>query len=149
MPTIKPRITITLTDHAHAVLSKLAKAQNVSMSSIVVDLVDTTLPVLERLCAVLENAAHAPQAVLDDLLRTMASAQSDFEEHKNAVMGDLDSMVDLAGGVSGAALAAPETVPAGPRPPTSNRGVRISPPTSNIEQISPMKKGERNGRAEK
>jgi hypothetical protein len=150
MPTAKPRITITLTEHAHAVLSSLAQAQKVSMSSIVVDLVDTTLPVLERLAKVLQNAADAPQSVLDDLRRSVESAEGQFVGMQDTIMGELDSLVSESGGArAGDALAARARVPLAGRPPTSNRGVRNTSPTSKIQQISPMKKGEKNGRAEK
>lgn len=150
MPTAKPRITITLTEHAHAVLSTLAAAQKVSMSSIVVDLVDTTLPVLERLAQVLQNAAVAPQSVLDELRRTMVTAEGDLIGMQDTVLGKLDDLVLGSGGArAGDAIAAPARVPPAVRPPTSNRGVRNTSPTSKIPQISPMKKGEKNGRAEK
>lgn len=150
MPTAKPRITITLTDHQHAVLSALAQAQKVSMSSIVVDLVDTTLPVLERLAAVLQNAADAPQTVLDDLRRSMASAEHDTLSMRTEVMGQLDLLVEASGGdrTRGAPATRGRAQPA-TRPPTSNRGVRKLSPTSKSGSISPMKKGEKNGRAEK
>jgi hypothetical protein len=75
MPTAKPRITITLTDEQHAILSSLSSLQKVSMSSIVVDLLDTTLPVLQRLAGILSNAANAPQELLDELRRTAESAE--------------------------------------------------------------------------
>ena len=192
MPTVKPRITITLTDHQHAVLSSLASVQKVSMSSIVVDLVDTTLPVLERLAAVLQNAADAPQSVLDELRRSLASAEQDTVGMSSDVMGQLDLLVEASGGAAvrdapAARAGVPDTdategmdwwnsidendramwlrragsaaasdawaafkrAAGKGRPPTSNRGVRIIPPTSKIESISPMKKGEKNGRAQK
>jgi hypothetical protein len=150
MPTKKPRITITLSDHAYSVLTNLAQAQKVSMSSIVVDLVDTTLPVLEKLSDVLVNAALAPQSVLDDLRRSMSEAEDEMTHHGNSVVAQLDLLRDIAAGARvGDALAAPARVPAVPRPPTSNRGVRIPPPASKIEQISPMKRSEKHGRSQK
>lgn len=193
MPTVKPRITITLTDHQHAVLSSLATVQKVSMSSIVVDLVDATLPVLERLASVLQNAANAPQSVLDDLRRSLASAEQDTVGMSSDVMGQLDLLVEASGGGAAVrdAAAARAAVPdsyttegmdwwnsideddramwlrragsasasdafaafkraaAKGRPPTSNRGVRITSPNAKMAPISPMKKGDKNGRAEK
>lgn len=150
MPTAKPRITITLTDHQHAVLLKLAHAQKVSMSSIVVELVDTTLPVLERLSVILQNAAEAPKSVIDDLRRSLALAESDTTQISAQVMGQLDLLADVAaGGRSRGAPATRGRALAAAKPPTSNRGVRIMSPTSKIGSISPMKKGEKNGRAEK
>lgn len=130
------------------------------MSSIVVDLIDTTLPVLERLAIVLKNAADAPQSVLDDLKKSLESAESDALASQENVMGNLDLFVSISGKGSEPAQPRPEgaRVPARSRsadavekvrPPTSNRGVRIIPPTSNIEQISPMKRSEKHGRSQK
>ena len=150
MPTVKPRITITLSEHQHAVLSSLAEPQKVSMSSIVVDLLDTTLPVLERLGHVLHNAANAPKSVLDEIRRSAQLAETDTASVASSVMEQLDFLVAASSGEAGAgAHAMPEKRDSAERPPTSNRGVRIKSPRVKIEQISPMKKGEKNGRAEK
>lgn len=150
MPTAKPRITITLSEHQHAILSSLAEVQKVSMSSIVVDLLDTTLPVLERLSHVLHNAANAPQSVLDEIRRSAQQAESDAFAVSGSVMEQLDFLVAASCGDEGAAAhSSPQEAVSGERPPTSNRGVRIRSPRAKIEQISPMKKGEKNGRAQK
>lgn len=151
MPTAKPRITITLTDQQHSILSTLAGLQKVSMSSIVVDLLDTTLPVLQRLTSILSNAATAPQDLLDELRRTAESAENEVSGIAPHVLGLLDEMEQLS--------SAPAAVPgrlrhgaaagAEDRPPTSNRGVRITVPASKIAHISPMKKGEKHGRSQK
>lgn len=157
MPTAKPRITITLTDKQHAVLSSLAGLQKVSMSSIVVDLLETTIPVLERLSGILSNAASAPQDLLDELRRTAQSAENEVSGMAPHVLGLLDEMRELTEGTgegSGDGARLRDTsmdtlqVPKG-RPPTSNRGVRITVPASKIAHISSMKKGEKHGRSQK
>lgn len=156
MPTIKPRITITLSDEQHATLQSLAQVQGVSMSSIIVDLLDTTLPVLQRLAEVLRNAANAPQAVLDDLKASLNSAEADMLGHGTSVMSQLDVLVGLSGGAGDGGPATAAGGRAGPpeavtisKPPTTNRGVRNVPPSSKKRPISPMKNGEKNGRAKK
>ena len=149
MPTAKPRITITLTEQQHAVLSSLAGLQKVSMSSIVVDLLDTTLPVLERLAGVLHNASTAPQHVLDELRRTAQSAENEVSGMGPSVMGLLDELVDLSSATGSTATGGRREAGAEDRPPTSNRGVRNTVPASKIAHISPMKKGEKHGRSQK
>ena len=150
MPTAKPRITITLTDQHHAVLSSLAALQKVSMSSIVFDLLDTTLPVLERLAGVLENAANAPQAVLDEIKNTVLAAESDLSQAHSSVFHQLDLLERMASGEApGGTRSGAPGADAGAKPPTSNRGVRITSPHAKKSSISPMKKGEKNGRAQK
>lgn len=151
MPTAKPRITVTLSDEHHSTLQTLAHLQGVSMSSIIVDLLDTTLPVLQRLSEVLANASQAPQAVLDGLKASLDSAEMDMVGHQTSVMNQLDLLVGLSG-KSGGGGAAPSAAPAALSkggPPTSNRGVRNVPPTSKKRPISPMKNGEKIGRAKK
>jgi hypothetical protein len=153
MPTAKPRITITLTDQQHAILSSLSTLQKVSMSSIVVDLLDTTLPVLERLTSILQNAANAPQSVLDELRRTAISAENEVSGMAPHVLGLLEEMEGLSSEAGGGATGRPRhgatRSGAEEGPPTSNRGVRITVPASKIAHISPMKKGEKHGRSQK
>lgn len=139
MPTAKPRITITLSDQQHATLATLAKFQKCSMSSIVVDLVETTLPVLERLCAVLENAAGAPQAVLDELKRSAEHAELDVAAMQHSVLGHLDQLVTSSAAPGVTAQAGARGAAA--KPPTSNRGVSFTPPDTKIGPISSKKSG--------
>jgi len=146
VPTAKPRITITLSDRQHELLSALSSLQKVSMSSIVVDLLDSTLPVLERLTAVLQNAANAPQAVLDQLKLSAQSAEDDVTGIQGSMLQQLDLLVHAS---EGSVPGAPRSGVPGAKPPTSNRGVRITSPHAKIATISPMKKGEKNGRAAK
>lgn len=154
MPTAKPRITITLSDEQHVTLQSLAQVQGVSMSSIVVDLLDTTLPVLQRLTEVLRNASEAPQAVLDGLKASLDSAQGQMLGHGEAAMSQLDLLVQMSAGAESVDTAAPGVSEAVPkvRPPTSNRGVRNVPPTSKNLPIFPSKTRasvDSNGRAKK
>ena len=141
MPTAKPRITITLSDEQHSTLQSLAQVQGVSMSSIVVDLLDTTLPVLQRLTEVLKNASEAPQAVLDELKASMDNAEADMVGHGASVLNQLDLLVGLSGGAGAdAAASGREAAPATTAgPPSSNRGVRNVPPTSKNRSIPPSK----------
>lgn len=138
MPTAKPRITITLSDEQHATLHALSQVQGVSMSSIVVDLLDTTLPVLQRLTEVLKNASEAPQAVLDGLKATLDDAEASMLGHGSAAMNQLDLLVRLSGGEDSGDTAPPGAPEASPKggPPTSNRGVRNVPPASKNRSIS-------------
>lgn len=158
LPTAKPRITITLSDEQHALLAALSELQGVSMSSIVVDLLETTFPVLDRLVSVLRNAAGAPQAVLDEIKRSCQSAEDDVLGLQSGALRQLDLIVQASSVpvVGGDALAAPPASGTGAKrvaksegPPTSNRGVRITSPQPKFGTNPPMKKHQKNGRAEK
>lgn len=149
MPTAKPRITITLTEHQHFVLSKLSGLQRASMSSIVVDLLDTTLPVFERLVGVLDNAASAPQNVLDELRRSAQTAEAQVVEMGSSISGLLEELVKRASREDSTAPEGRREASREAKPPTSNRGVRITSPQPKFASNSPMKKGEKHGRVEK
>ena len=148
MATSRPRITVTLTEQQHLVLSSLSHLQKTSMSSIVGELIETTLPVLERLVHVLDNAASAPKHVLDELRKSAELAESDLLLSHQSMGSLLEQLLQSAAGDS-TATGGRREVPAAGGPPTSNRGVRITSPNAKIATISPMKKGEKNGRAQK
>ncbi len=111
MPTLKPRITITLTEHHHQILSGLANLQKVSMSSIVVDLVDSATPVLERVLQLMTAAAKAPQEALEELSRSMQLAEMDVLAMQKAALSQLNSIVSGAGEGGGGARALPLPLP--------------------------------------
>jgi hypothetical protein len=132
MPTEKPRITITLTDHQHQVLSTMAKGQKCSMSSIVVDLLETAIPVLERVTELVAAAQRAPQQALDQLKLSLGRAETDVLGMQEVVMVLFFSLLCVGGGgvevrERPAPALASSSVSAVAKPPSSNRGVRITP----------------------
>lgn len=152
MATTKPRITITVSEQQHELLQSLASIQKVSMSSIVVDLLDTTCPVLERLLGILKAAANAPKSVIEELRKSLEGAESNLLASQDQVMGSLAEFESVAAGEGvprtplGAGGASSPAKPAArkPRPPTSNRGVRILTDTLDNRPISPMKTSKKN-----
>lgn len=119
------------------------------MSSVVVDLVETTIPVLERLVSVLDIASTAPQKVFDDIRRSAQVADEQVSSLRE-ITGLLDNLLQRS--ASGDARSASEDVPEADRPPTSNRGVRNVPPRSKKHSISAYKSkasDDSNGRAKK
>jgi hypothetical protein len=139
MPTTKPRITVTLTDHQHEVLSRMSGLSRTSMSAIVVDMLDTALPMLERVVSMMQAAADAPQQVREGMVASFERAERDLLPQLNGMMGQLEMLL-APGGVPALAGARPgASAPKGARPPTSNRGVRMSPKLSNSPAVSPMK----------
>lgn len=67
MPTIKPRIAVTLTEPTFQVIVRMAELQGCSRGSVVADLLESVAPVLGRTVALLEAAAAAPKQVRDGL----------------------------------------------------------------------------------
>lgn len=90
MPTHKPRLTITLEPHRYELLRRLAKAQGVSAASLLVDLLETVAPVLERVAVALESAQQASASVRENLKRVSLEAEAAMLPHAEAVMGQLD-----------------------------------------------------------
>ncbi len=111
------------------------------MSSIIVDLLETAVPVLERIAVIMKAASTAPQEMLDGLRGSLEKAEANVLNQMQEHMGQLDIFLqEAAGGVVGArAPSAPAAASSRSRPkakpPTSNRGVRITANSS----ISPMK----------
>ena len=143
MPTAKPRITITLSERQHELLSAMGKAQKVSMSSIVVELLDTAVPVLERVMELITAASNAPKEAIEQLKRSLDAAEGEMLGMQKEAMGQLDLLVKEAGGGGSARRRAPAPPGAAVRktakPPSTNRGVRIPPKTTKIHATSPMK----------
>lgn len=93
MSTTKPRITITLEPHHHELLQRMAAHQGQSMSSIVVELVESVAPVLERVCAAVEAAKKAQAGVKENLVRVAEDSERAALPHLEAVMGQLDALL--------------------------------------------------------
>lgn len=67
MPTLKPRVNVTLDPQTYGVIDRLAAIQGRSRGSVISDLLDSIAPVMARTVALLEAAAVAPQQVKDGL----------------------------------------------------------------------------------
>lgn len=93
MSTTKPRITITLEPQHHELLQRMAAYQGQSMSSIVVELVESVAPVLERVCAAIEAARKAQAGVKENLVRVAEDSERAAMPHLQAVMGQLDELL--------------------------------------------------------
>ena len=90
MPTAKPRLQITLTRPQHELLTNLARLQERSASSIVTELLDQVLPVLERVAVVLQAATRAQESAKEGLKGSLESAERDMRPHVAAALGQLD-----------------------------------------------------------
>lgn len=106
MPTMRPRISITLDEEQYALLASLAALQGESMSALVGGIIDSVEPSLGRLEGLLKKAKGARDSVLADLNRSYQAA----DDKAMAIVGEVGAVSD------GFEL----------RPPTSNRGVRFS-----------------------
>jgi hypothetical protein len=78
MPTIKPRVNVTLEPADYAALQKLSSITGDSMSKIIAQLVAPCVPALGRMAVALERARDAPEEVRAGLLAAVERAERDF-----------------------------------------------------------------------
>lgn len=128
MATNRPRITITLTERQHDILRSLSEFGGKPMSAFVVELLDVSLPTLERLAATMQAISKARQTDIDRIRDQIDEAQRVFEPMAMAVVAQSDMFL---GRVEQAAAGAGGQVPPAPAaarstPPT-NRGVTPTP----------------------
>lgn len=124
MSTTKPRITVTLEPRTYEVLSRLSAVGGESMSALVGQFVEVSLPTLERLVVVLERAASAPEearaglaAAVKRAERTLLPALMQAQD-----MGDLFLMdAERATPVEVPPSVPAQRVPASASPPVSKR----------------------------
>lgn len=132
MATTKPRITVTLSARQHEVLRIISENSGQSVSSFVSDLIEQTLPTLERMAETFRRI----KAVRDDQRQRIAqeldSAHSALEPIVSQVLGQFDlfcqRVEDTAGVPPTPARAAVVGETPAPSTPATNRGV--TPPPS-------------------
>lgn len=128
------RLTITLNSHTHDVIAELARLQGRPKSKVIVELLDSTVPVLERTCYVLALAERASSGVNDDFKASLERSEAKVMQMMNEAMGQMDMLAtDLTGpstsgdeaGRKAGWAASPASRSDTTLPPHSNTGVTI------------------------
>lgn len=91
MPTIKPRVQVTLEPSTHEVIQRLAELQGRSRGSVIAELLDEVGPALTRTVALLEAAAAAPDQVKAGLRGVIEGVHRELV----AVSGDSVDQLDI------------------------------------------------------
>lgn len=78
MPTVKPRIAITLEQETFDVIARLAELQSRSKGAVVADLIESVLPPLRRTIALIEAAQQAPEHVKAGLRSVVEATHDDL-----------------------------------------------------------------------
>lgn len=128
MPSVKPRLALTLPEHRHDLLKRLAALQGVSMASVVTDLLEECFPVLERVVVALEAAKLASESAKEGLRESCDKAAVELEPYRDAVLNQFDLFMDgltASATASGAGAGAPPSG-AGERAPGASRD-RLNP----------------------
>ena len=149
MPTVNPRINVTLSPSLDQLVARLAKFQRVSKSQVLRELLEVAEPALQRAATFMDAASNASSAALDGLAKSLESEQAKAEETVASFLAVADSMtadlVSQAQAIRGRRPVAAKRPrgdasgsPGPKNPPPSNRGVK-----SPAKGRSPHSKGTR------
>lgn len=94
MATKKPRLSITLNKHHHEVLTTISECSGETMSSLIGDLIDASLPTLEKMANALQKIKTATDEQKKQIRKAMNEAQSALEPIAQQALDQLDIFVD-------------------------------------------------------
>lgn len=131
MATNKPRITVTLTQRQHDVLTAISANSGQSMSAFVSEMLEQSLPVLERMAESFRKIKAAQDEQKRRIVDELDQAQTAMEPILGQVLGQFDlfmnRMEDVAGASIGGAAGTGSGSPAPGSTPVTNRGVTPTP----------------------
>lgn len=90
MPTNNPRLTLALPPELARVLKRLSELTDNSQSALIVDLLQQSRPVFDRLIAVLEAAEAAREHLRTEMASNLEAAQSAIEQQLGLALGAMD-----------------------------------------------------------
>jgi len=97
MPTVKPRVQVTLEPQTHAVIERLAALQGRTRGSVIAELLDSIAPPLTRTIALLEAAAEAPNDVKRGFRAAVEASHQELVNLTGDASKQLDAFLDLLG----------------------------------------------------
>ena len=131
MATTKPRITVTLTQRQHDVLRIISECGGQSMSAFISELLEQSLPVLERMGESFRKIKAAQDEQKKRIVEELDQAQAEVEPVLEQVLGQFDLFMAKIERAAGAAPdgsgATPAAASAAASTPVTNRGVTPSP----------------------
>lgn len=151
MPTLNPRINVTLPPSLDALVARMATHQRVSKSQVLRELLEAAEPALQRAVTLMDAARAASTEARAGLARRLDKGIDDAEDTMAVLLSRLDraqaDLVSQAEAVQGRRPARRKAQRAAPAvaandPPTSNRGVR-SPKRATARGKPPSGKGGR------
>lgn len=93
MPTLKPRISISLEPEQLAILDRFAKATDTPRATVVSDLLAATLPQLAKISELCELAKAAPRRLQEALVDDLSNATVEVMGGLQRAQEDYESMV--------------------------------------------------------
>ena len=139
MPTLNPRVNVTLSPSTDSLVSRLSRLQGCSKSQVLRELLEAAEPALQRAAALMEAASGAHRQVLDGLALSLDKAQARVEAALAGHLREADQLTaDLVVQAQAVRGRRPGRTAAAARPgrgsgagklgnpPASNRGVKSS-----------------------
>lgn len=139
MPTLNPRVQVTLSPSLDTLVRRLAVHQRASKSQVLRELLEAAEPALQRAVALMDASSKAAAEVKAGLARRLSSTQDDAEDAAAVLLSRMDRLSsDLvaqaeavrprrpARAAQAAGQAASGAPGRGGNPPASNRGVKSS-----------------------
>lgn len=148
MPTVNPRINVTLPPSLEALVSRMAVHQRVSKSQVLRELLEAAEPALQRAVALMDAAAMASSGVRKQLAAGLDRVQTQAEDALSQTLAGMDAaqsdLVTMAERVrerrpTQRASRAPVGAPAPSNPPSSNRGVKSTAKGGELGSRAPRK----------
>ena len=142
MPTLNPRVNVTLSPSLDSLVSRLAELERVSKSMVLRELLEAAEPSLLQAVALMEAAkgasvnarermAASMQKTIEDVnvmrnlsLEIAATRTRDIVAEAEAIRGRRPSRQALVSGSAGTVAVAVKRQKTSKRPPLSNRGVK-------------------------
>lgn len=94
MPSVKPRLALTLPQHRYDLLKRLGELTGSSMASTVTELLDECYPVLERVVMALEVAKNASESAKAGFRESCDKAIQELEPYRDVVSNQFDLFMD-------------------------------------------------------
>jgi hypothetical protein len=120
MSTTRPRITVTLTEEQHEVISAISRANGQSMSKLIGDLLQEMLPVFRDMRTLMTHVEQVHQEGKASLLESLERSQANLEPLLSGAVGEWKKLAD---GVLAAAEGSPRPVITGATE-SQRRGVK-------------------------
>tara|TARA_Y100001968_G_C18791428_1_gene451350 strand:+ start:44 stop:457 length:414 start_codon:yes stop_codon:yes gene_type:complete len=102
MPTVKPRVQVTLEPETHEVIERFARLQNRTRGAVIAELLNEIAPAIGRTISLLEAAQEAPnqvkaglRAVAEGLQNEMVNATGEANRQFQLLMHKIETGVDL------------------------------------------------------
>ena len=101
MPTVKPRVAVTLEPSTHEVIARMAQLQDRTRGAVIAELLDAVAPALARTVALLEAAQEAPEQVKQGLLGVLDGMHQELLGVSGKASSQVDSIVAKMGSPEG------------------------------------------------